>query len=208
LEDWKVGMMAQPDRAKDGRPPCFHSSFLPSFQQRSAFTLIELLVVIAVVAILAALLLPALQGAKFRASLAVCANNIRQCHIALQMYGDDNGGWYPLADEKRQLAGAACRVCRQGLRRVVAPARAALSAIPAHAAGGLLPVAGRVDEVRLAGGGLRPEQHVSDTTELRNDGSVRLRKMPVSHLEVLTPFDVRVRFKPCYVQADEWWVAR
>jgi prepilin-type N-terminal cleavage/methylation domain-containing protein len=56
-----------------------------------AFTLVELLVVIAVIAILAALLLPAMQGAKLRAQQTFCINNLRELAIARQAYQDDSG---------------------------------------------------------------------------------------------------------------------
>jgi len=54
------------------------------------FTLIELLVVIAVIAILAALLLPALALAKESGKRAKCVSNLHQIGIALQMYADEH----------------------------------------------------------------------------------------------------------------------
>ena len=60
-----------------------------------AFTLIELLVVIAILAILAALLFPAISGAKAKAKRAVCTNNLQQVVRGIHLYLDDQTNGSP-----------------------------------------------------------------------------------------------------------------
>lgn len=63
-----------------------------------AFTLIELLLLIAIIAILAALLLPALGRSKAKAYNAGCVNNLRQLGIATRLYSDANQERLPSAE--------------------------------------------------------------------------------------------------------------
>jgi prepilin-type N-terminal cleavage/methylation domain-containing protein len=60
-----------------------------------SFTLVELLVVIAIIALLAALLFPALARAKEMARRIACTNNLRQMGVVLSQYGDDFGSYGP-----------------------------------------------------------------------------------------------------------------
>lgn len=64
-------------------------------RMRANFTLIELLIVIAIIAILASLLLPALNKARSKAKVTLCQNNQRQLYTALLQYTGDWKGYLP-----------------------------------------------------------------------------------------------------------------
>jgi len=65
-----------------------------------AFTLVELLVVLAIIAILAALLLPAVSRAKESGRGAACISNLRQVGVALQLYVDENHQSLPVMRDR------------------------------------------------------------------------------------------------------------
>lgn len=67
--------------------------------RQSGFTVIELLVAAAIIAILVAILTPALNTAKESSRRAQCANNMKQLGLAFRLYQDDHEGKYPFSWE-------------------------------------------------------------------------------------------------------------
>jgi prepilin-type N-terminal cleavage/methylation domain-containing protein len=90
-------------------------------RERKGFTLVELLVVIAIIALLGAMLLPALSRAKQRAHLAACSSNLRQMGIGMTLYLDHSDQWFPTADFSDNLAGFPPSVHSNSLRQVLIP---------------------------------------------------------------------------------------
>lgn len=78
------------------------------------FTLVELLVVIAIIAILSALLFPAVATALERGRRAACRSNLRQLGLAKMQFAEDNDGWYPWTAQSPDTDLADGNMNRQG----------------------------------------------------------------------------------------------
>lgn len=111
LRMWKLRNDEASKRSRTGLPPHprLYASTLP---RTHAFTLIELLVVIAIIAILMAVIMPALNRAREMGKRAVCMNNVKNLSLAWNMYCSENDGIIPrsqCSDQKgwvRMLTGS------------------------------------------------------------------------------------------------------
>ena len=77
---------------------------------RRGFTLIELLVVVAIIAILAAILVPAVRQARRRGFSAYCTSNLHQIGIGMRMYSNDRDGLLPPAIHYPKIEGIPYKV--------------------------------------------------------------------------------------------------
>ena len=94
------------------------------------FTLIELLVVVAIIAILAAMLLPALSRSKLAARRVVCANHLKQLNLAAAMYVGDFEGYYPSSNNPQLRWPEALRSSYDNLNLLVCPDDASIPGSP------------------------------------------------------------------------------
>src|SRR5690349_21658835 len=70
-----------------------------TFAWRNGFTLVEVLVVIGIIALLIAMILPALNKAREQARATMCINNLRQLALGMSMYAESSKGCLPFDGE-------------------------------------------------------------------------------------------------------------
>lgn len=84
-------------RSQYGRERTLRARRTDAVLHSKRFTLIELLVVITIIAILAALLLPALSQSRMAARKTACVNNQKQIGLAMALYASEHDGYTPYA---------------------------------------------------------------------------------------------------------------
>ena len=82
------------------------------FRWNEKFTLIEFLIVISVIAVLAAMLLPALNKAREKAKQISCAGMMKQFGVCSVLYAGDYSDWLPPASDLKWISGIFPYLCR------------------------------------------------------------------------------------------------
>lgn len=88
-------------------------------KQKDYFTLIELLVVTSIIAILVAIILPALTRARNRAKEAQCANNLKLMSLAMVLYTNDNAEKIPPLDTDKPYQRASSNIVKNANNKEV-----------------------------------------------------------------------------------------
>jgi len=63
--------------------------------KKRGFTMVEVIIVVAIIAILASIIVPKMSGSRDSAKLKACHQNIRLIKLAMEMYANDNGSYFP-----------------------------------------------------------------------------------------------------------------